>query len=230
MTLYQVQGHRNEHQQICHAKIYRHAQFECHSSNIVPNITIIVHVQHVSSLRHSCDLECRQGLCDLERRSVWGSHCAKFDDDDDFNISFRGINGLRGTDRQTHTHTHIHTDKGVSAVNFQSRSGLWKKEKKKEKSQKNQPHFFWWGAGLPTHAVPCPAVHGVCWFLSGTHCAPPGSPSSPAGTESWSGGAPAHQITRGGIVTEWMPGGSWDSCFSSCCRLFGKGHAWKCFP
>ena len=34
VTLYQDQGHRNEHEHICHANVYRHAKFECHSLNI----------------------------------------------------------------------------------------------------------------------------------------------------------------------------------------------------
>ena len=42
MTLHQGQGHRHEHEQICHAQVYRHARFECHSFNTVRNMIIIV--------------------------------------------------------------------------------------------------------------------------------------------------------------------------------------------
>ena len=40
MTLHHGQGHRNEHEQICHAQVYRHAKFQCHSLNTVRHMTI----------------------------------------------------------------------------------------------------------------------------------------------------------------------------------------------
>ena len=53
----QGQGHRDEHQHICHADAYRHATFECHSLNIVRDTVITVHAKHQSCLRRRCDLE-----------------------------------------------------------------------------------------------------------------------------------------------------------------------------
>ena len=54
VTLHQGQGHQHEHEHICHAKVYLHAQFECH---IVQDITIKLEVKKLS--RCSCDLEWR---------------------------------------------------------------------------------------------------------------------------------------------------------------------------
>ena len=42
VTLHQSQGHQDEHEQTCHAYVYRHAEFECHSLNTVRNIAIIL--------------------------------------------------------------------------------------------------------------------------------------------------------------------------------------------
>ena len=57
MTLHQGQGHR--HEEIYHACVYRHANFECHSLNSVRDMAIIVQVKHLSCLRRTCDLERR---------------------------------------------------------------------------------------------------------------------------------------------------------------------------
>ena len=40
----------------CLIKVYCHAQFECHSLNIVRYITIKLQVKNVSHLRRSCHL------------------------------------------------------------------------------------------------------------------------------------------------------------------------------
>ena len=46
MTLDQGQGHRSVHEQMCHAYVYRHAKFECHSVNTVRDMAIKVQVKH----------------------------------------------------------------------------------------------------------------------------------------------------------------------------------------
>ena len=45
MTLRQGQGHRQEHEQICHAYVYRRTKFECHSLHTVRDMAIIVQVK-----------------------------------------------------------------------------------------------------------------------------------------------------------------------------------------
>ena len=59
VTLHQGQSHRHEyeHNNICHAELYRHAKVECHSLNIARDTAIIVQVKHFSRLRRRCDLE-----------------------------------------------------------------------------------------------------------------------------------------------------------------------------
>ena len=61
MTLHEAQGRRNEHEQMCHAYVYRHARFECHGLNTVRDMAIIVQVKQLSGLRRSCDLGEEQG-------------------------------------------------------------------------------------------------------------------------------------------------------------------------
>ena len=56
----------NEHEHICHAYVYRHAMFECHSLNIVWDIASIAQVTNLSSLRRIYDLEWRTRSSDLE--------------------------------------------------------------------------------------------------------------------------------------------------------------------
>ena len=57
MTLHHGQGHRDEHELICHAQVYRHAKIECHSLNTVRDMASLVQVKHLSRLKRSCDLE-----------------------------------------------------------------------------------------------------------------------------------------------------------------------------
>ena len=67
VTLHQGQGHRNKHEHICHAQVYRHAKFECQSWNISSEILVFnTSKNNWSSLIRSCDLEWRS------RSSGWG--------------------------------------------------------------------------------------------------------------------------------------------------------------
>ena len=45
MALHHGQGHQNDHQYISHEYIYLHAKFECHSLNILQDITIKVQIK-----------------------------------------------------------------------------------------------------------------------------------------------------------------------------------------
>ena len=58
MTLRQGQCHGNENEQVClHKSTTMRSLDACHSLNIVQNMAIMVQVEHLSSLRRSCDFE-----------------------------------------------------------------------------------------------------------------------------------------------------------------------------
>ena len=67
VTLHQGQGHRHEHEHICHAYIFLHAKGDCHSLNIVRDITIILQVKRVSSMGRTRGLELRLRSSDWEK-------------------------------------------------------------------------------------------------------------------------------------------------------------------
>ena len=55
---------------ICHALVYRHAKFECHSLNIVRDVATTAQVKHLSSWRLSCDLEWRSRPSDWQKIKI----------------------------------------------------------------------------------------------------------------------------------------------------------------
>ena len=60
---------------IWHAKVYRHARFDCQSINIIRSITIKLHIKNLSSLRCNCDLEWRLRASDWQRlKSFWNNN------------------------------------------------------------------------------------------------------------------------------------------------------------
>ena len=67
MTSHQGQGHRNEHERICHAYVYRHAKFTYHSLTTLRDMATRVQIKNVSRSRRSCDLERRARSSDWEK-------------------------------------------------------------------------------------------------------------------------------------------------------------------